>query len=98
MRSQRVDVELRACGDGSDQAGRSGRAKGIAVSTFKPDPGEMRSVSEPPAASARDLHQASRTTIDRALRIHLTLPVLAAACTGLFGLAIGLALFYAPED
>jgi hypothetical protein len=37
-------VELRACGDGSDQAGRSGRVKGIAVSTFKPDPGEMRSV------------------------------------------------------
>jgi heme exporter protein C len=30
--------------------------------------------------------------------IHLKLPVLAAACTGLFGLAIGLALFYAPED
>jgi len=28
----------------------------------------------------------------------LTLPVLAAACTGLFGLAIGLALLYAPED
>jgi heme exporter protein C len=30
--------------------------------------------------------------------IHLKLPVLAAACTGLFGLAIALALFYAPED
>jgi hypothetical protein len=40
---------LRACGDGSDQAGRSGRAQGIAVSTFKPDRafqkrGEMRRV------------------------------------------------------
>jgi heme exporter protein C len=32
------------------------------------------------------------------LRIHLKLPVLAAACTGLFGLALALALFYAPED
>jgi heme exporter protein C len=32
------------------------------------------------------------------LRIHLKLPVLAAACTGLFGLAIALAFFYAPED
>jgi class 3 adenylate cyclase/DNA-binding NarL/FixJ family response regulator len=41
---QRVDVELRACGDGSDQAGRSGRAQEIAVPTFKPDPGEMRRV------------------------------------------------------
>jgi hypothetical protein len=41
---QRPDVKLRACGDGSDQAGRSGRAQGIAVSTFKPDPGEMRRV------------------------------------------------------
>jgi heme exporter protein C len=30
--------------------------------------------------------------------IHLKLPVLAAACTGLFGLAIALAFFYAPED
>jgi hypothetical protein len=39
-----LDVELRACGDGSDQAGRSGRAQGIAVPTFKPDPGEMRRV------------------------------------------------------
>jgi heme exporter protein C len=28
----------------------------------------------------------------------LTLPVLAAACTGLFGLAIALAFFYAPQD
>jgi heme exporter protein C len=30
--------------------------------------------------------------------IHLKLPVLAAACTGLFGLAIALAFFYAPAD
>jgi hypothetical protein len=42
-------VELRARGDGSDQAGRTGRAQGIAVSTFKPDHvfemrGEMRRV------------------------------------------------------
>src|SRR5882724_11030703 len=37
-----LDAELRACGDGSDQAGRSGRAQGIAGPTFKPDPGEMR--------------------------------------------------------
>src|SRR6266576_2910019 len=53
---QRFDVELRAPGDGSDQAGRSGRAQGIAVPTFKPDPGEMRSVSEPPARGARAFH------------------------------------------
>jgi heme exporter protein C len=32
------------------------------------------------------------------LSIHLKLPALAAACTGLFGLALALALFYAPED
>jgi heme exporter protein C len=32
------------------------------------------------------------------LTTHLKLPVLAAACTGLFGLAIALAFFYAPED
>src|SRR3954452_22090788 len=55
-RAKRLDVELRARGDGSDQAARSGRAQGIAVPTFKPDPGEMRSVSEPPAASARAFH------------------------------------------
>jgi heme exporter protein C len=30
--------------------------------------------------------------------IHLKLPVLAAACTGLFGLAVALAFFYAPAD
>src|SRR5438445_3126744 len=30
--------------------------------------------------------------------MHLKLPVLAAACTGLLGLAIVLAFFYAPED
>ena len=29
---------------------------------------------------------------------HLKLPVLAAACTGLFGLAVALAFFYAPTD
>ena len=39
-----IDMELRVHGDGSDQAGRSGRAQGIAVSTFKPAPDEMRSV------------------------------------------------------
>jgi hypothetical protein len=38
------DMELRACGDGSDQAGRTVRAQGIAVPTFKPEPGEMRRV------------------------------------------------------
>ena len=32
------------------------RAQGIAVPTFKPDPGEMRSVSEPPATGARAFH------------------------------------------
>jgi heme exporter protein C len=32
------------------------------------------------------------------LSIHVKLPALAAACTGLFGLALALALFYAPED
>jgi heme exporter protein C len=32
------------------------------------------------------------------LSIHLKLPALAAACTGLFGLALALALLYAPED
>ena len=42
--AKRPDLELGACGDGSDQAGRTGRAKGIAGSTFKPDPGEMRRV------------------------------------------------------
>jgi heme exporter protein C len=36
--------------------------------------------------------------MDAALTTHLKLPVLAAACTGLFGLAIVLAFFYAPED
>jgi len=41
---QRPDGDLGACGDGSDQAGRTGRAQGIAVPTFKPDPGEMRRV------------------------------------------------------
>jgi hypothetical protein len=41
---QRLDVDLGAFGDGSDQAGRTGRAQGIAVPTFKPDPGEMRRV------------------------------------------------------
>jgi heme exporter protein C len=30
--------------------------------------------------------------------MHLKLPVLAAACTGLFGLAVGFAFFYAPAD
>src|SRR5262249_14852365 len=40
----RLDVELRAPGDGSDQAGRTGRAQDIAVPTFKPDPAEMRRV------------------------------------------------------
>jgi heme exporter protein C len=30
--------------------------------------------------------------------IHLKLPVVAAACTGLFGLAVALAFFYAPAD
>jgi heme exporter protein C len=30
--------------------------------------------------------------------IHLKLPALAAACTGLFGLAVALAFFYAPAD
>jgi hypothetical protein len=40
----RLDVELRASGDGSDQAGRPGRAQDIAVPTFKPDPAEMRRV------------------------------------------------------
>jgi heme exporter protein C len=30
--------------------------------------------------------------------MHLKLPVLAAACTGLFGLAVALAFFYAPAD
>jgi len=30
--------------------------------------------------------------------IHLKLPVLAAACTGLFGLGLALAFFYAPTD
>jgi hypothetical protein len=33
-----------ACGDGLDQAGRLGRAQGIAVPTFKPDRGEMRRI------------------------------------------------------
>ena len=42
--AERCDLELGACGDGSDQAGRSGRAQGIAVPTSKPDPGEMRRV------------------------------------------------------
>jgi hypothetical protein len=42
--SQRPDLNLGACGDGSDQAGRTGRAQGIAVPTFKPDPGELRRV------------------------------------------------------
>ena len=32
------------------------------------------------------------------MSIHVKLPALAAACTGLFGLALALALFYAPED
>jgi heme exporter protein C len=32
------------------------------------------------------------------LSIHVKLPALAAACTGLFGLALALALLYAPED
>ena len=32
------------------------------------------------------------------MSIHLKLPVLAAACTGLFGLGIALAFFYAPTD
>ena len=32
------------------------------------------------------------------MSIHLKLPVLAAACTGLFGLAVALAFFYAPAD
>ena len=32
------------------------------------------------------------------MSIHLKLPVLAAACMGLFGLAIALAFFYAPAD
>ena len=41
---KRVDVDLGACGDGSDQAGRTGRVQGIAVPTFKPDLGEMRRV------------------------------------------------------
>jgi molybdopterin converting factor small subunit len=40
----RFDVGRCARGDGSDQAGRTGRAQGIAVPTFKPDPGEMRRV------------------------------------------------------
>ncbi|HEX4678000.1 MAG TPA: MoaD/ThiS family protein [Gaiellaceae bacterium] len=40
----RLDAEWCARGDGSDQAGRTGRAQGIAVPTFKPDPGEMRRV------------------------------------------------------
>jgi hypothetical protein len=47
--AERRDPEWRASGDGSDQAGRTGRAQGIAVSTFKPDHvferrGEMRRV------------------------------------------------------
>jgi hypothetical protein len=33
-----------ARGDGLDQAGRLGRAQGIAVPTFKPDRAEMRRV------------------------------------------------------
>jgi len=46
---QRLDVGLRARGDGSDQAGRAGRARDIAGPTFKPDHvvelrGEMRRV------------------------------------------------------
>jgi hypothetical protein len=40
----RLDVDWGACGDGSDQAGRTGRAQGIAGPTFKADPGEMRRV------------------------------------------------------
>lgn len=32
------------------------------------------------------------------MKINLKLPVLAAACTGLFGLAVTLVFFYAPED
>src|SRR6476620_8100431 len=54
------DRELGACGDGSAQAARSGRAQGIAVPTFNTDPGEMRSVSEPPSASARIPGRTSR--------------------------------------
>jgi 8-oxo-dGTP pyrophosphatase MutT (NUDIX family) len=36
------------------------------VSTFKPDPGELRSVSEPPSVSADNSHQASRGLIKAA--------------------------------
>src|SRR4029078_3587758 len=39
-----LDAQLQARGDGSDQAGRTGGAQGIAVPTFKPDQGEMRRV------------------------------------------------------
>ena len=38
-----------------DQAGRTGRAQGIAGSTFKPDPGELRRVWAA-TASARAFH------------------------------------------
>ena len=68
-------MELRARGDGSDQAGRSGRAQGIAVPTFKPDPGEMRSVSEPPATGARAFHV-------KPLRLHKRRPAGAGGPSG----------------